>query len=139
MIGWQWRGKQVALAKAATHLLQERELFFSFDALRDHIHSQNSGQFNDGLHNLEGLFTVAHALDKGAVDLEHVEWELVEIAERAITCPEVVHVERRESTHSGSRARSRFLFFEPGVELADRLIVQPLGSFFRRFAEFPFR
>jgi len=47
------RAKKVALAKAATQLLQQLVLFASLNALGHYIHSQHAGEFNDGANDLE--------------------------------------------------------------------------------------
>ena len=43
---------------------------------------------------LEGLLAFGNAADKGTIDLEDVEWERVQMIERAVTGPEVVHEQR---------------------------------------------
>ena len=93
-VSGQWSGEEVALAEAASHLLEELELIFGFDAFRDDIHAEDTGELDDGLDDLEGLLAALDALDKGAVDLEDVEGESVEVAEGAVAGTKVVHVER---------------------------------------------
>ena len=53
----------------------------SFDAFGDDVHAQDARQFDDGADDLEGLVAFSHAADEGAVDLEDVEGEGVEVIE----------------------------------------------------------
>ena len=66
------------------------ELFLGFDALRRDPHVQRMAEFDDGPDHRLGLGSRGHLDHEGAVDLDPVEGELLQVAERRIARAEVI-------------------------------------------------
>ncbi len=77
-----WPPEQVALYLVATMLAQEVQLLVGFHALGDHRQVQAVGHGDDCAGDLRVLLAGRQAVDEGAVDLEHVDGELLEVVER---------------------------------------------------------
>ncbi len=75
-------GVQVSLYELAVHRFDLRKLLGRFHALGNHRDVQIMGQQQDHPDNLLVLTVLAHVLDKGTVDLEPVDRQPVQIAER---------------------------------------------------------
>ena len=74
--------EQVALHLVAVVLAQEVELRLGLHALGDHRQAQAVGHGDDGAGDLRILLAAGHAVDEAAVDLQHVDGELLEVVER---------------------------------------------------------
>ena len=81
-VGRHRPAEQVALHLIATMLAQEVELLVGFHALGDHRQVQAVGHGDDRPGNLRILFARRQAIDKGAVDFQHVDRELLEVVQR---------------------------------------------------------
>ncbi|MNR36021.1 hypothetical protein D3C85_1539090 [compost metagenome] len=74
--------EQIPLHFIATMLTQEVQLFMGFHAFGDHRQIQAVGHGDDRPGDLRILLARRQAVDEGAVDLEHVDRELLEVVER---------------------------------------------------------
>ena len=74
--------QQVALHFVAAMLAQEFQLRVGFDALGNHRQVEAVGHGDDCPGDLRVLFAGRQAVDEGAVDLENVDGELLEVIER---------------------------------------------------------
>src|SRR5216684_1308861 len=83
----------VPLRVRAVQLLQNRELLGRLHPLGDDFEVEALRQGEDGVHDLRPLLRLADALDEAAVDLERVDGELVQVAERRVAGAEVVEIE----------------------------------------------
>src|SRR5882724_9646928 len=83
----------VALRVRAVHLAQQIELLLGLHSLGHHFHVQAAGEREDGVDDLQGVVGRADALDEAAVDLQRVDGELVQVAERAVSGAEVVEID----------------------------------------------
>ena len=92
--GFQRRREEKALAVTATQVAKQVILLWGFDSLCYNVHLEGPGQLDDGSHDLERLIALRHAAHKGAVDLEHVERERVQVIQRTIASAEIIHVQR---------------------------------------------
>src|SRR6185295_6491117 len=84
------RGEEVSLPVIAAHLPQLRELGRSLDALRDHLQVEAVAETDDGAHDLRLVRMAAVGAEEGAVDLQRVHGQAVEMAERRVAGAEVV-------------------------------------------------
>src|SRR3954447_19238321 len=88
-------GEVEALPELAAEALQGHELVVVFDPFGDGRERQAFAEADDRAHELRlagGALAEAH--DERAVDLQHVDRELVEVAERGVARPEVVEREQ---------------------------------------------
>ena len=92
----------MALGVVAAEAAQLRELRLVFDPLGDHVEREGPRHADDRLDDRRPLLLDAERVDEGAVDLERVEREAVEVGERRVAGAEVVED-------------------EPHAELAERL------------------
>ena len=70
--------------------MQDRSLVLGFDALGDDLHVQAVAQGNDRFQQLAACWPDIQLLDEGPVDLEAIEFELLQIAQRGIARAEIV-------------------------------------------------
>lgn len=64
-----------------------------FDTFSHHSQLQTLGHRDDGFNDRRVVILCPDLLHEGAVDLEFVEREAVQIAQRRITCAKVIHRE----------------------------------------------
>ena len=83
--------KQVALELFATFSVQERVLGFGLNAFGHDAHAERASQTNDRANDGEAVITVVEVTDEALVDLNFVEWEATQIAERRVASAEIVH------------------------------------------------
>ncbi|MCY1409390.1 hypothetical protein D9M71_247390 [compost metagenome] len=88
--GGRWPGEEVALAEVAVQGLEYRQVTFGLDALGDGLDAQVAGQAEDGLHYLQAFRALVELGHEGAVDLQHIQVEAVQVAEGGIAGTEVV-------------------------------------------------
>src|SRR3569623_668933 len=74
----------------AARLAQEGELFGCLHALRHHVEAQAPGHGDDGGDDGRVVLIGLHVADEGAVDLESLDREALEIAQRRIARAEIV-------------------------------------------------
>src|SRR3990167_2449986 len=86
-------GKQVALAFVAAHLGQRGGLAFLLDAFGDQFQLQAAAQLYNGFHDAFAAIALFHLPDKAEVDLQTVDIQAFEVAERGETGAEIVHRE----------------------------------------------
>ena len=89
LLGLHGLGEQVALDRPAPQRLQLRELFLCLDTLGHTVQRQRAGQVDDGLGDRR-VALVVQLVDERPVDLEDVDWQAPEVAQRAVAGPEVV-------------------------------------------------
>ncbi|MCY1276714.1 hypothetical protein D9M70_253820 [compost metagenome] len=87
--------EEEALHLVARVFAEEVQLFLALHALGDHHQVQAVGHGDDGAGDLRVLFAVGQAVDEAAVDLQHVDGELLEVVERGIAGAEVIHRHRQ--------------------------------------------
>src|SRR5690606_27304481 len=63
---------------------------FGLDALGNHRHAQVVGNADDGLGEVRVFLVVGQVADEGAVDLQLVELEALEVGERGVAGAKVV-------------------------------------------------
>ena len=85
--------QQIALAVVAAEILQQRKLGLGFDAFGDHFLFEALGERDDRLQDLGIFAAFADAVNERAVDLERVERQAVQIAERRIARAKIVDAE----------------------------------------------
>src|SRR5438105_15801035 len=78
------------LNETAPEPVQGGRLGGRLDALGDHLDAEISSEQQDGLDDPPVLLVRAHRPDEARIDLEKVDREPVQIAERAVSGPEVV-------------------------------------------------
>src|SRR5581483_5581878 len=81
----------VALDLIAAELLQEMHLLVVLDALGDHFQAEGVRERDDHRDDVARIAGVAHAHDEAAVDLQDVDRQARQVAERAVAGAEVVH------------------------------------------------
>src|SRR4051812_37725034 len=81
--------QQIALHRVAAFLRQEGELFRGLDALGDDRHFQAMAEVDDGTDNRRRLRVLAEIDDEGAVDLDLVKRERLQIAQRGVAAAEI--------------------------------------------------
>ena len=64
-----------------------------FDAFRRNIHPQVPPEGDDGLDYFSGFRSSPQIFNKATIDLQGLDWKLVQGAERRISGPEVIHGE----------------------------------------------
>src|ERR1700691_3186008 len=89
----RWPAKIVALRVLATENLQLGELLSSLHALRDYIDAKIVGQRHNGADDLQTIRVQANPADKGAVDLEGLNLQMLQLAQRGVTSAEIVDVQ----------------------------------------------
>src|SRR5262249_56294990 len=82
---------QVALDVVAGFAGQERQLVARLDAFGHHRHAQSARQADDGAHDGGRLRVAVDVGYEGAVDLDRVEWERLQVGQRRIAGAEIVH------------------------------------------------
>src|SRR3990172_6911993 len=85
--------EQVALDQLAVERAQDRELLGRFHAFGDHLELQVAGQVDDGAHDGRVLAPAADRAHEGAVDLDGVHLEAVQVRQGRVSGAEVVEVE----------------------------------------------
>ena len=93
LIRRQRSGEEESLGETAAHVSDGGQLLGFFDALGEGVHSEISGQRDDGLDDLRSTAIAADPLDEPAIDLEGVDGEALEIGERGIPGSEVIEVD----------------------------------------------
>ena len=104
------RREEVALGVVAAEPAQLRELGLVLDPLGDHVQREGAGHADDRLDDRRALLLDPERVDEGAVDLQRVEGEAVEVGERGVAGAEVVEdephadlAERLQGGHRGGR------------------------------------
>src|SRR5205085_12345020 len=82
---------EVALDLVTAKLLQQMHLRVVLDALGDDFQAERVGERNDHGDDIARITGIAHAYDEAAVDLEDIDRQPRQVAERAITRAEIVH------------------------------------------------
>src|SRR5882757_5714709 len=82
---------EIALHCVAAFFRQETELFLGFDTLGDDRHFEAMAEIDDGANDRRRLRVPSEIHDKRAIDLDLVERERLQIAERGIAGTEIVH------------------------------------------------
>ena len=88
---WRRSADKKALHCVAAFVGQEIQLFLGFHALRDHRHSEPVTKADHRANDRGGLRIAPEIHHKGAIDLDLVERERLEIAQRRIAAAEIVH------------------------------------------------
>src|SRR6185369_2890886 len=83
-------GIEEALDAMAAEIAQLFDLGYALDALGERRHAQIASQVDNGPHDVQMLFGIRHGHDEGAVDLEFVDRQADQMAERGIAGTEVV-------------------------------------------------
>src|SRR5436190_10580933 len=73
-------GEEEPLREVAADAAESGELLRRLDALAEDLHAQAAAEGDDGAHDL--LLAGAETADEGAIDLERVDGELVQVRER---------------------------------------------------------
>ena len=84
---------EVTLHGVASLFSEETELFLGFHAFGDDRHFKTVTEANDRAHDRRRLRIASKIHDKGAVDLDLVERERLQIAQRGVAAAEIVHRE----------------------------------------------
>src|SRR5262245_17747168 len=82
--------EQVALAELAAEGSQRAQLVGPLDSLGDDLETQRLAELDDHANEDRPLAVGAEAVHEGAIDLEHVDGEAVQVAQRRVARPEVV-------------------------------------------------
>src|SRR5690606_1190338 len=72
-------------------VLQAPELLRRLDTFGNDGAIQAPGQLRNGAHDEIALLGTAQLADKQPVDLDAVEWESDQVAQRRVSCSEIVH------------------------------------------------
>src|SRR5207237_4906336 len=83
-------GEEIPLGALASEPPQELRLLQGFHAFRHDVDPQALSQHEDALDDLDLALVVSHGADEGTVDLERVDGQLVQVAERRIPGSEVI-------------------------------------------------
>src|SRR5207245_82580 len=75
-------GKVEALPEGAAQAVEQPGLPALLDTLGDHLHAEGAGQVQDGAHEGRVLRPLAEGLDERAIDLEHLDRVMAQVAER---------------------------------------------------------
>lgn len=86
-------GEVVALAIVAAHGAQEIDLGGDFKAFGDDFHSEIVGQFHHGMKDRGVIAAGGGVADEGAVDLQYINGETMEVGEGRVSRAEIVHVQ----------------------------------------------
>jgi hypothetical protein len=76
-----------ALAVLAAEGAQPGPRLFGLDPLSHHLHAELVGEGHDGAHDRQVPLRLLDARDEGAVDLQDVYRETVEVVERGVPLP----------------------------------------------------
>jgi hypothetical protein len=77
------RGREIeALAQATAQLADAHELLLALDPFRKHVHAQGLFELDDRPHQDRNLAPTAQGGDERTVDLQDVDREPLEVAER---------------------------------------------------------
>ena len=87
----QGLAEQIALHAVAAFLGEEGELVDRLDALGDDRHFEAVAEIDHGADDRRRLRVAAEIHDEGAVDLDLVERERLEIAQRGVSAAEIIH------------------------------------------------
>ena len=98
-------GEMEALAKIGPEPAKRASLVGRLDTLGDGLHVEGPAQADDRSQQRELLLAAIGAAHERPVDLEHVDREPVEVAERGISGPEVV--DREPDAERLERAQRR--------------------------------
>ena len=82
--------EEVALSLLAAQLLQESELARGLDALSDRAEMQVVCQANQGGDDARRVLVLLDARDEGTVDLDAIDGQLMQVAQRGIAGAEVI-------------------------------------------------
>ena len=82
---------EVTLHGVASLFSEETELLLGFHAFGDDRHFKTVTEANDRAHDRRRLRIASKIHDKGAVDLDLVERERLQIAQRGVAAAEIVH------------------------------------------------
>src|SRR5579872_871049 len=82
---------EIALHGVAALFGQETKLFLGFHAFGHDRHFQAMTEADDGANDRRRLRIAAEIHDEGAVDLDLVEGERLQITQRRVTAAEIVH------------------------------------------------
>src|SRR5690242_6356023 len=85
-----WLAEQIALDQVAILLLQEAELGGRLHTLGGDLDPQRFAERDDGADDRHRVRVLLHLRDEGAVDLDLVEREALEVAQAGITGAEIV-------------------------------------------------
>lgn len=88
----EWLRKEVPLGEVAVHFHQDGQLVGSLDALGDHAHADVLGERQDRTHDLFGFAAHVKVCDKRPVDLQGIDREQVEVAQRGVPDSEVIPI-----------------------------------------------
>ena len=101
--------EEVALGVVAAEPAQLRQLHLVLDPLGDHVERERPRHPDDRLDDRRPLLLHPERVDEGAVDLQRVEGEAVEVGERGVAGAEVVedepHAELVQRLQRGDRRR----------------------------------
>src|SRR5215471_10507024 len=87
----KWFGEQVALPELASQITQDEHLLSRFDSLSDDLQSQITSERDDRSDDFEFLRIGLNLADEGTVDLERIKGQVVQMTQRRVTGPKVVH------------------------------------------------
>src|ERR1700754_4294345 len=85
-----WRAEQIALHFRTPERAQQALLRFSLDAFSRGRHVAGRGNVDDRLHDAGRSVMLRYVVDEAAIDLDLVEGEALQIAQRRIAGAEVV-------------------------------------------------
>src|SRR3984957_19715407 len=83
--------EEIALHRIAAHFREEPELLLGLHALCDDRHFETMAKADYGAHDRGRLRIASEIDDKGAVDLDLVERERLQIGQRGVAAAEIVH------------------------------------------------
>ena len=98
----------VALGESAVEAFQQVYLFFSFRSFRDSDHSEILGQHDDDPDDLVAIGVAVHARDECAIDLQRIDRELLQAAERRISGTEIIHAQANAEALSSESTEVAF-------------------------------
>src|SRR3546814_17292900 len=87
--------EQVALTDITAMTTQEFQLLRCFDSFSDDLQVQLAGHGDHCRGDLHVVLVAGDVLDKAAIDLDHVDGEFLQVAQRGIPRAEVVHGQRQ--------------------------------------------
>src|SRR6185369_4800410 len=82
--------EEVALAELAAKRAQRSQLVDSLDPFRDDLQSECLGELDDRPDEHRAFAVCPEAVDERSIDLEDVDGEAIEIAQRRVASAEVV-------------------------------------------------
>ena len=88
-----WPAEQIALRLHAALGAQDLELLLGLDAFGGGDHAEARAEAHHGADDGDAIVLLAQFADEGAVDLDLVEGEAAQIAERRIAGAEIVHAD----------------------------------------------